>query len=609
MHKTKGPFSPSSALSQAYNLMDAKTRRLLPALFLSFATVAVLEALSIGLVLPLIMALVNPSAVQEGPAFAWLRSLAGSDSQRSLLIFLGAAIGILFTVKSLVAALLMRWQYRVMSRSEAEAGVALFERYLRARWRDVGRRNSSELIRNASTALGHAFFLVITPAMMLCVDVLLSLAIVIMLMFVDWLAACVAFAFALAAGALYYKLVHGSVARMGVAFQKTSFNLLNQLKEGIGAGREIRVLGRAQNLVDRMREVRNEYAGIQAQRLLLNQLPRTFLETALVVAVLGTAAVAVALRGPERVAPILALFAVAAFRLLTSASRILVSLQQIRSGIAALNDVSEDLQALSVEEVPRAQPATAAAPGCPDGIVLNKVSFAYRAGRSALSDIDLRLPWGESLGIVGPSGSGKSTLIDIMLGLLQPDSGQVAVDGRNITERLGTWRRRIGYVPQTIYLNDDTLKRNVAFGLPDAEIDDAAVARALDQANLSEFVASLPERWDSRIGELGAALSGGQRQRIGIARALYPDPDVLILDEATSALDAETEASILGTIRALLGSKTIVIVTHRLSTLRGCHQLAVLKSGRIVDVGGFEELSRRSSEFERMVELGQANAL
>jgi ABC-type multidrug transport system fused ATPase/permease subunit len=185
------------------------------------------------------------------------------------------------------------------------------------------------------------------------------------------------------------------------------------------------------------------------------------------------------------------------------------------------------------------------------------------------------------VGFVGPSGSGKSTLVDVVLGLLTPDAGQVQVDGIDIRKNLRAWQDQIGYVPQSIYLTDDTLRRNVAFGLPDGEIDEAAVWRAIRAAQLEEFVAGLPTGLDTLVGERGIRLSGGQRQRIGIARALYHDPAVLVLDEATSALDTATERGVMQAVNALQGSKTILIVAHRLSTVAQCHRLFRLELGRI----------------------------
>jgi ABC-type multidrug transport system fused ATPase/permease subunit len=216
-------------------------------------------------------------------------------------------------------------------------------------------------------------------------------------------------------------------------------------------------------------------------------------------------------------------------------------------------------------------------------IRLAGVSYAYpSAATRALDDLTLRIRKGESIGFVGPSGSGKSTLVDVVLGLLAPTAGQVLVDGENIQDNLRAWQDQIGYVPQSIYLTDDTLRRNVAFGLANEAIDDAAVRRAIRAAQLEEFVASLPDGLETLVGERGIRLSGGQRQRIGIARALYHDPAVLVLDEATSALDTATESGVMQAVTALHGSKTILIVAHRLSTVAHCDRLCRLEQGRIV---------------------------
>jgi ABC-type multidrug transport system fused ATPase/permease subunit len=217
---------------------------------------------------------------------------------------------------------------------------------------------------------------------------------------------------------------------------------------------------------------------------------------------------------------------------------------------------------------------------------LGNVSYTYPAATTpSLTNADLRIRKGEIVGIVGPSGSGKSTLVDVFLGLLAPSAGEVTVDGRDIRQDLRAWQDHIGYVPQSIYLTDDTLRRNVAFGLPAAEIDDAAVMRALRAARLDEFVATLPRGLDTVVGERGVRLSGGQRQRIGVARALYHDPDVLVLDEATSALDTATEHGVLDAVEAMRGEKTIVIVAHRLSTVERCDRVYRLEQSRVVAEG------------------------
>ena len=215
-------------------------------------------------------------------------------------------------------------------------------------------------------------------------------------------------------------------------------------------------------------------------------------------------------------------------------------------------------------------------------IRLVNVGYTYpSAAALALDNVNLRIGKGECIGFVGPSGSGKSTLVDVVLGLLTPGAGQVLVGGEDIQKNLRAWQDQIGYVPQSIYLTDDTLRRNVAFGLPDEAIDDARVRRAIGAAQLDEFIAGLPDGLDTLVGERGVRLSGGQRQRIGIARALYHDPAVLVLDEATSALDTATESGVMQAVAALQGAKTILIVAHRLSTVANCDRLYRLDRGRV----------------------------
>ena len=213
--------------------------------------------------------------------------------------------------------------------------------------------------------------------------------------------------------------------------------------------------------------------------------------------------------------------------------------------------------------------------------------------------MSLTVTRGEAVGLIGSSGSGKSTLVDILLGLLEPTAGIVLVDGHNIQDNLREWQDQIGYVPQSIFLTDDTLRRNVAFGLPKEKIDDDAVKSAIRLAQLEEFVASLPEGMETLVGERGVRLSGGQRQRIGIARALYNNPDILVLDEATSSLDTETEHGVMQAVQALQGDKTVIIVAHRLSTVEYCDRLYRLENAHIVDEGTFSEVTSRTKDLPR----------
>jgi ATP-binding cassette subfamily C protein len=221
----------------------------------------------------------------------------------------------------------------------------------------------------------------------------------------------------------------------------------------------------------------------------------------------------------------------------------------------------------------------------------------------ALSNVTVNLPQGISIAIVGRSGAGKTTLVDMMLGLFAPDMGKITADGEDIFGNISNWRRRIGYIPQDIYILDDTLRRNIALGVEDDDIDDAKIDMAVKLAQLERVVAQQPNGLDTVVGERGARLSGGQRQRIGIARALYENPEVLVMDEATSALDGETEKDISEALTTLAGDKTIVIIAHRLSTVRHCDLLILMDQGRVRATGSFDEMAAQEPEFFRMIEI------
>jgi ABC-type multidrug transport system fused ATPase/permease subunit len=300
-------------------------------------------------------------------------------------------------------------------------------------------------------------------------------------------------------------------------------------------------------------------------------------------------------QGLVNVLPVLGLFGAAAFRLIPAVGRTMSMLQTIALNRPVLRDLHRDLALTYIDSEQDIRH-----PGFSDLIEVSDLTFQYEAALNpALNHVSLTVKRGEAVGLVGPSGSGKSTLVDVLLGLLDPVSGAILVDGVSAQKRLRWWQDQIGYVPQSIFLTDDTLRRNVAFGLPKDQIDDELVKSAIRSAQLEDFVASLPDGLDTIVGERGVRLSGGQRQRIGIARALYNNPDVLVLDEATSSLDTETEHGVMQAVQALQGEKTVIIVAHRLSTVEYCDRLYRLENARIVDEGTFSEVTSRTKDLPR----------
>ncbi len=377
------------------------------------------------------------------------------------------------------------------------------------------------------------------------------------------------------------------------------------IQQSLTGIRDVKILGRErffahQFVTDRAKNARAAYlTGTVAQ------LPRVLIETSLLLLILGFFVLAVG-RGETAasILPVLGVFSYAGMRMQPSLQKIVAGINSLRYATAPINEVYQELQELDRAGARRR--VTSPDPlHFEEEITFEDVSFRYEnTSAPALSDVNLRIAKGESIGVCGPTGGGKTTLVDLLAGLLDPTSGTIRVDGQDLRGQTREWQQNLGVVPQSVFLLDDTLRRNIAFGIPDEEIDESAVIAAVRLAQLSEFVGSLPEGLETRVGERGVRISGGQRQRVAIARSLYRKPSVLIFDEGTSALDSITEAELIGTLDSIRGERTIIIVAHRLSTVRGCDRIVLVTGGRIADIGDYDELLARSTEFRQLAELG-----
>jgi ABC-type multidrug transport system fused ATPase/permease subunit len=365
--------------------------------------------------------------------------------------------------------------------------------------------------------------------------------------------------------------------------------------ESLSSVKVTKVLGREDYFLDTFASYTNGYVEANRFRQIVTETPRLILEVTAILGLLGVAAVLTVIgKSPVTITVTLALLSLALVRTIPSVNRITSALATLRYGHYALEAISKDLRELEVGDATAAMPAVRPLV-LRDAIRLDSVSYTYPgAERASLSDISICIQRGTSVAIIGPTGAGKTTLVDLLLGLLTPTAGRILIDNSELSLAVSSWQRSIGYVPQDIYLTDDTIRRNIALGIREADIDVSAVERAVAAAQLDTFIASLPSGLETVVGERGVRLSGGQRQRIGIARALYHDPSVLIFDEATSSLDSETEELVIEAVDALRGNRTIIVIAHRLSTIRNCDHAFALRDGALSASGSVADLVDRS---------------
>ena len=571
-----------------WSLLTSAERRSALALLGLMLIGMVLETLGVGLVIPALALLTQSDFAHNYPVLQPALQALGNPSQQSLVIGGMLVLVGVYLVKALFMALLAWRQMRFAYGVQAQLSQRLFTIYLHQPYTFHLQRNSAQLMRNITGEVGMFTFNGILPGMMLFTESLVMLGLFSLLLIVEPMGALIVVSVLGAAAWGFYRLTRGRIARWGIARQYHDGLSFQHLQQGLGGAKDVKLLGREADFLEQYRVHNAQSAHVGQLQATLQQLPRLWLE---LLAVSGLAILVISMlaqgRALEAVLPTLGLFAAAAFRLMPSVNRILGAMQSLRYGLPAIDTLHT--------EINLATPVLTSAhsPVMPFRVdlVLNQVTYAYPgAAKPALKSISLAIQRGESVGFIGASGAGKSTLVDILLGLLTPDTGEVRVDGRDIQSNLRNWQDQIGYVPQSIFLTDDTLRRNVAFGLPSEQIDDAAVQRAIQAAQLEEFVAGLPGGLETFVGERGIRLSGGQRQRIGIARALYHDPAVLVLDEATSSLDTATEHGVMQAVTALRGSKTILIVAHRVSTVESCDRLYRLEQGAVVAEGSPLEL-------------------
>ena len=569
--------------SKIHALLTPAERRDAMVLLVLMMVGMLLETLGVGLIIPAITLMMQADLVARYPVIASIFGFLGKTSQAELIA--AAMLGLVgvYLVKNIFLAFLIWRQTNFAFDAQAALSQRLFTTYLRQPYTFHLQRNSAQLFRNVTGEVG-IFTGVITSALLLVTELMVLVGIAILLFLVEPLGALIVVVVLGGAAWGFHRMTRERISRWGVERQLHDGLRIQHLQQGLGGAKDVKLLGRESDFLAQYHTHNIKSARVTKFQATLQNFPRLMFE---LLAVTGLAILVISMLGQGRemtsIIPTLGLFAAAAFRIMPSVNRVLGSVQTLRYSLPVVDTLYEEIKLISVEP---ASKHTCSPEIFKNELRLTNVVYQYPgATADALDNISINIRKGESIGLIGSSGSGKSTLVDLIIGLLTPSDGQIEVDGQDIQQNLRQWQNQIGYVPQSIYLTDDTLRRNIAFGLPNEQIDDLAVRRAIKASQLEEFVSTLPEGLETVVGERGVRLSGGQRQRIGVARALYHDPAVLVLDEATSALDGATERGVMEAVTSLQGIKTIIVVAHRLSTVEHCDRLYRFEQGKLAEQG------------------------
>jgi len=539
-----------------------------------------LETLGIGVILPFTAVLLDQNSVDKYPILKTLTEVSWIGGYRRFIVLMCIGLVLTFILKSLYMFFLIYIQNRFTLNRQIDMSKRLFQSYIYKPYEYFFGKNTAEVQRNVNGLVPSVVSGMLMVGLMLLTELMVIAFILILLLIVDPVSSVSLIVVLGGVAAIFYAAIKNRLD--GAAKEQNAFRtgMIKSVNEGTGGIKDIKILVRENNFLSAFEKNGRGYAKTAAFYNLVSQSPRLLIET---IAISGLVIIVVinALRNPDMNAslPTIAMFGMAAIRIIPSMNRIINHMTSIRFNTVHFNAIYSDLMEAKQAGTKIDADSTAEKMRFGEKIEIAGVTYRYPGtDKIILENVDLTIEKGQAVGIIGSSGAGKTTLVDIMLGLLVPEKGGIFVDGTDIRESMTGWRKNIGYVPQNIFIIDGTVTANVAFGVPDEEIDTERVWAALGTANLKEFVESLDENVDTRVGEKGVRLSGGQRQRLGIARALYHDPEVLVFDEATSSLDMENEKVISEAITKIGRTKTMIIIAHRVNTLEKCDVVYEIKN-------------------------------
>ena len=542
---------------------------------------SVLELMGVSLILPFVQLVMDTDGT-DNALFQWFGRLVGAESQRELLIWLGLLLIAVYLIKNTYLLFTKYVQLRFVFNNRLELSGRLMRNYMKKPYPFHLEKNSSEILRSVTSDVNNLYELVM-DVIDLVSNLLIIAMLAVYLLYTDVVITLVVAALLGLCSYFYFAIMRKRTVDYGKQNQIYNGKMIQAVNQALGGIKEIKVLARENYFVRAYEENGRYYASSLKKSQFYRNAPKYLIETVCVCGVLATILVKLQMGADvQELVPQLSVFAMAAFRLLPSVNQVNNLLNGILFLKPSIDRIYEDLQEAGAKKNERPPERDYRRLPAADVVRFEHVTFRYPGTeKEILSDLSVELPLKKSIGFVGSSGAGKTTFMDLLLGLLSPDQGRICYGDSDIRDYPDAWGHKLGYIPQSIYLADDTIRRNVAFGIPDSEISEAKVRRALEEAQLLEFVDGLDDGLDTMVGESGVRLSGGQRQRIGIARALYQQPEILVLDEATSALDTETEQAVMEAVERFRGRCTLLMIAHRTSTLENCDQIYRLEDGKL----------------------------
>jgi len=596
-----------SQLKELFKLLNKAQRNKLIRLQFLVILMSILEVISVLAIGPF-MSLIGDQTQLSDPdsVYGQAFNLSGFSSVNHFIILSGALSLTILIISALVSTFTIWRLYMYGSRVGADLSNRLFTLYLHKSWLYHSVSNSSELTNKIAQECQRITNGIIGPVMQMNAKLVLVVFMSTAIFIYNFTITLIGLIIFVVAYFFLFKIARLQLDKNGLSITNEQAKRFKLMGEGFGGIKDTLLLGRQSIFIKRFASASNKFARSQGNTQVLAQVPRYMLELlaygsiiSLILYLLITANSNLA-----QILPILSIYALAGFKLLPSLQHLYSSLSQIRGNLSSFINLKFDLEEskeLSFNDSADFKTLSPNKMTFQKALELESISFSYPGIASkAIENINIKIPKNHIIGIIGQSGSGKSTLVDLMLGLIEPDAGKLTVDSIDIYENIRSWQNLLGYVPQNIFLADASIRENIAFGLPDELINNQKIQDAVRLSMLDDFINSLPDGINTIVGERGVQLSGGQCQRIGIARALYENSEVLLMDEATSSLDGITEQFIMESIKRLHGKKTIILVAHRLATVRNCDTIFLLQDGKLIDQGSYETLLESNDFFKKL---------